>query len=397
MMRTWPILGVSVLLGGCTQDYQVKGAMPDVDPGDVTDCGFTQIEDTDFYRYDCNPVFTTTGEDWAESIGSTAFLVTDVMGHPFYQMWYNGSRLIGANDSDESVGYAISAQGTDWEALQSNPVMDTPGGNAWDGDSIDGMSVIWDPYTEQYVMMYQGINFSTSNIGLGVATSPTGQEWTRLPNNPIVDMTASAGYGYGYDGESWCWPLDLTLGGVSGYSGYVAGGPELTFEEILEAMALGEPAVGHCDIYRVAGENVSEWYFTDDVVLEAGESGEWDDSGFIDMAIAEIEGSDGVSQRYMFYIGFDGWVESGVSGFVSATNPHMGMAREIGNYGSEIWAKEDGYMPVDVDPNSTGTAYAVAASTVGSRIHLWVTDVYEGDETGVGYFLFDPNRSDGDE
>ena len=120
-------------LAACTSDYQVHAPV-DVDPASVTDCGFTQVEGTDFYRYDCNPVFTTTGENWAPFVGHTAFHVTTVLGHPFYQLWY-----VGVQNEDEfgnyGLGYAVSDAGTEWESAGGNPLFNNPAGNSWDKDA----------------------------------------------------------------------------------------------------------------------------------------------------------------------------------------------------------------------------------------------------------------------
>jgi hypothetical protein len=40
-----------------------------------------------------------------------------------------------------------------------------------------------------------------------------------------------------------------------------------------------------------------------------------------------------------------------------------------------------------------GAVGAIAAVTVGSRIHLWITDDYDGAQ-GVGYFLYDPHHKE---
>ena len=47
------------------------------------------------------------------------------------------------------------------------------------------------------------------------------------------------------------------------------------------------------------------------------------------------------------------------------------------------FTKDHEWIKVDGD---IGT---VAARTVGSRIHLWVTDEWDG-APGVGYFIYDP-------
>ncbi len=66
-MRSTLIL--ALVLTGCPSDYEVIPAPPDVDPGEVTECDFSRVLDTDFYSYDCNPVFTTSGEAWASIPG----------------------------------------------------------------------------------------------------------------------------------------------------------------------------------------------------------------------------------------------------------------------------------------------------------------------------------------
>ena len=50
------------------------------------------------------------------------------------------------------------------------------------------------------------------------------------------------------------------------------------------------------------------------------------------------------------------------------------------------WTKQ-GRIPVS--RTTEGLVSAVTAQTVGERIHLWVTDAWEG-EQAVGYFLFEP-------
>ena len=117
-----------------------------MDPASVTDCGFTQVEG--FYRYDCNPVFTTTGEQWAPFVGHTAFHVTSVLGHPFYQLGMSACRT---RKSSETTGSAMpSDAGTEWEVLGGNPLFNNPQGNDWDKDAMDAMQVIWDEETAQY-------------------------------------------------------------------------------------------------------------------------------------------------------------------------------------------------------------------------------------------------------
>ncbi len=346
------------LLLGCEQDYEVVPKPVDVNPGDITECGFTRVEDTAFYRYDCNPVFSTTGEDWADTIRGTTFLVTEVLGHPFYQLWYTG---VTDDPSSEAfgLGYAVSPDGTEWTPHKENPLLEEPEDRlAWDADAMDGMAVVWDPQTEQYVNLYQGYNIEgTTPWGLGVATSPDGVSWRRIDANPVVNLSEA------HEGVRYCWPLGLTLGDIAGYTGYVAGARN----------------TGHCEVYRINAANVSDWTPSTDLVFAVGERGEWDDEGFSSLAIADLKGT-----RYVFYVGFDDWEDHDT--YRSALHPFLGMA--IARDGE--WVREGGIIPVH--NTEEGAISAVAARTVGSRIHLWITDDYDG-VSAVGYFLFDPEAA----
>ncbi|GDX79142.1 hypothetical protein LBMAG42_09530 [Deltaproteobacteria bacterium] len=362
--RILPLLWLSAL--ACEQDYQVVATPPDVDPADVTECGFTRVENTAFYRYDCNPVFTSTEEDWLDVIGSTAFNVTEVAGHPMYQVWYSGLIDDGSQFPPYSMGYAVSADGTDFTPYAKNPVMDQGGESSFDADYMSGNQVVWDPESEQYVMIWQGIDdeVNPNQIvnGLGVGTSSDGTKWTRFAKNPVFD------FGSGASAISYCWPLDLTLGDVSGYTGYVAGGTGRDSE---------------CGIYRLNASSLGEWKAAEEPVLDVGERGAWDAQGMTAMSIAQLAG-----QKYMFYVGFGSWTQAG--NYILATNPLLGMATYDAH--SDTWERSDD-DPVPVNNTATGDVGGVEALTVGTRIHLWITDQYgEGDDavTGIGYFLFDP-------
>ena len=114
-----------LLLAACSTDYELKPGPVDVNPGDVTACGFTRVEDSAFYRYDCNPVFSVaaTGDSWAGDIGSVAFAVTEVLDHPFYQAWYVGAPSASVY-GDYGIGYAVSPNGADWESHPANPLLE---------------------------------------------------------------------------------------------------------------------------------------------------------------------------------------------------------------------------------------------------------------------------------
>src|SRR5690606_38062414 len=125
-------LPIAALLAACSNEYSVTQGPVDVDPADITECPFTPIPGTRYQRYDCNPVFSGTDEDWiAGGVGSVGFHAEEVLGHAFYQMWYSTGRV----DGNYGLGYAISDDGTNWTPLEANPVHENPA-NGWNRDSM---------------------------------------------------------------------------------------------------------------------------------------------------------------------------------------------------------------------------------------------------------------------
>lgn len=380
-MRTRLPFGLLPLLAACGQDYDVIAKPVDVDPGDITECAFTRVEDTAFYRYDCNPVFSTTGEDWAYTIRQTAFHVTTVLGQPFYQLWYTGEpKDVTENVREFGLGYAISSDGTNWEAHPDNPLLRDPGQDEWDADAMDGMQIIWDPKEERYINLYQGYSLpvsADSPWGMGVATSPDGVQWKRIAANPVFNLSDPVD-----DVRGWCWPLGLSLGDVAGYTGYVAG-------------VTGTGMNDKCEVFRINGSAPDDWTPDSTRVLAAGEGNEWDDQGFISLAVAKIGDAVG-----MFYVGFGDWVIG--DGYQSADHAFLGMAH-VNSDGK--WERNGDYIP-GISMTEHGRISSVAANVVGPRVHLWITDEYclkeghtvdEGEDcddmSAVGYFLYDPDKA----
>jgi hypothetical protein len=236
--------------------------------------------------------------------------------------------------------------------------------------------VVWDPSTDQYIMLYQGYNLGNNPTtwGLGVATSPDGREWSLLPNNPVVDFTSA-----GVNDPSWCWPLGLTLGQVAGYTGYVAGSDAFTQK---------------CEVYPINASNVSNWNPSQNKVYAAGPNGSFDDEGFVSVAVAELN-----EVHYMFYAGFSGWIEQG--NYRSTDNHNLGWAtstdgknwtRGLISSAQTVAGQNPSAGPIQLRDLNTGLVTAVAAHRVDDRIHLWVTDDWDGVQA-VGYYLFDPVRA----
>ena len=357
----------------CGSDYELTGERPNVNPGDVTECPFTHIEGTPLSSYDCNPVFTSTNESWGGDVGSVGFYATEVMGHPFYQMWYTSSAT--SNFGDFGMGYAISSSGTNWKTHPNNPLFQEDP-TAWDKDSVAGQVIVWDPIEQEYVMAYQGFTIGTGEFnwdtfetdngiwGIGIATSPDGVTWKKSTHNPVINFTEDFDIMMGAK-ISPCWPLTITLH-RGGFKGYIA------------ATGADDAMMGQtiCNIYEMNGLDAETWIIKDDQpIFSAGNS--YDSMGFTSASVVELNGV-----QYMFYIGFTNWVQG--NGYQSASNLTVNLATSVDD--GETWVR-DANNPLPI--STSGVASSIAAQVIGSRIHLWLTDDYDGQQA-IGYFLYEP-------
>lgn len=358
-------VGGLLALSACASDYNLEGEPPDVNPGDVTECGFSPISGSVMSIYDCNPVFSSSvaGAD----VTSVGFLSTPVVEQPFYQIWYVTSNTSGTG---YSLNYAISSDGTNWQENPSNPLLNNQPGQ-WDQDAMDAVKVVWDPTSSQYVMDYQGITFPANQLdpgqwGLGVATSPDGVAWTKYAGNPVIDFTQSDPFS---TAPQPCWPLALTRSGA-GLTGYIAAG-------VVDIWS-GQTAP-NCDVYEANASSLSSWQMGGQPVLSAG--GTWDTAGVADAAVVDYNGT-----RYMFYVGFTDWVQG--NGYVSGEHSRLLLATSTD--AGHSWTKQPDPLPVARTDN--GDVRGVGAQVIGHRIHLWITDYYESEGgQAIGYYLYEPD------
>jgi hypothetical protein len=361
-----PLRGVLLvgapLVAACGQEYDVLSHPPAVDPEDVTECPFSPIPGTRFQRYDCNPVFTSSDEDWVQGgVGSVGFHVEQVLGHAFYQMWYS----TGAQDGNYGLGYAISSDGTNWTPLGDNPVFVNPG-SGWNRDSMGAVTVVWDSDQDQYVLAYQGVNFETDGNGLGILTSPDGKEWTEARGGePFLNLSEELG------GVRYCWPLALTWETDIGFRGYINGGKG-AYSDICQVYGYGGPDLDHLSPDEGGP------------ILRAGPD-RYDQKGMASAAVVKFEDT-----YYMFYTGFPAWEPIPNTNFIAPSSTTLNIATSPDGLN---WEKDPANPYVEIslvdNPYRIGN---VAAQVVGERIHLWIDDYYE--EVGasaVGYFLYEPN------
>ena len=320
-----------LVLFACASDYEIYAEKPDVDPGLVTECDFTPVTGTKISQYDCNPVFDG-GEAGA---GSIAFHATQVLGHPFYQLWYT--------DTVGSMNYAGSADGTNWKIHEQSPLFELQQGD-WDQDSVSGQVVVWDPVEQEYIMSYQGINYSNDSWGIGVSTSLDGVTWTKHPSNPVINFED-------YLLDEWeqiqllggivpvgkeirpSWPLTITVDNRGGLRGYVGAS---RWEDVLAA---SDPfgTTGGCspqiDVYAMNGFSAGEWMLNSSAPVLAG-GDDYDLCGMVGASVVEFN-----DVLHMFYIGFAEWEDSQEhDNVISASQSTLNLATS--NDGGETWVKD---------------------------------------------------------
>jgi len=124
-----------------------------------------------------NPVLSSVpGGSWERDVVQHCAVIKD---GTVYKMWYSGYE-----GSNSRIGLATSNDGVTWTKHAGNPVLDLGPAGQWDATNVGGPAVI--KHEGQYYMWYFGRNGFPASIGL--ATSPDGITWTRLVNNPVLDV-----------------------------------------------------------------------------------------------------------------------------------------------------------------------------------------------------------------
>jgi predicted GH43/DUF377 family glycosyl hydrolase len=129
-------------------------------------------------RHPDNPVMNAAPGEWDEQfIAPTTILFYD----DIYHMYYGGGL-----DYATGFGYATSPDGINWTRYENNPILTLGAEGEWDAVRIaDCMVVRRDTIIHMWYSAY-GENFALYRIGH--ATSPDGLNWTKDPDNPIMDI-----------------------------------------------------------------------------------------------------------------------------------------------------------------------------------------------------------------
>ena len=131
---------------------------------------------TNFIKHPDNPVLengpTGSWDSWA---AHSPWIIFDGQS---YKMWYTGGN---GTPGIQAIGYATSSDGLNWEKYSNNPVLK---GEQIISDLNDACVIKVDG---EYLMFYSwAINSNSYIMGIGLATSEDGINWTKCLNNPVI-------------------------------------------------------------------------------------------------------------------------------------------------------------------------------------------------------------------
>ena len=88
---------------------------------------------------------------------------------------------------NERIGHATSPDGINWTKDPNNPVLDLGPPGSWDDSWVVGVSFV-SFESDTFHMWYDGWDGAYFRVGYATATNPNGRNWTKYANNPILDV-----------------------------------------------------------------------------------------------------------------------------------------------------------------------------------------------------------------
>jgi predicted GH43/DUF377 family glycosyl hydrolase len=293
--------------------------------GDVLIDGYCTF--FDWGKYVGNPVFSPgAAGEWDDTITIGTVLEDDEEPVDKYKMWYIGGET--SAGEGVSVGYATSSDGIDWVTYSNNPVMTH--GSTWDINGIETITVIKDGAT--YKMWYEGEDISGDNT-IGYATSSDGINWESYSGNPVFSVAwdnagtkepwvikdgplykmwytsqseseiSSIGLATSSDGIIWqrqgAGPVMSPS--LSWESGEGFGNPRVIKNQSGYTMVYcAHDQSGNIRIGHATSSDGIAWTKNDNPILEAGAGNDWDSLGIGPDAIVEDD-----SNFKLWFIGAD--------------------------------------------------------------------------------------------
>ncbi len=198
-----------------------------------------------------------------------------------------------------------------------NPVIPLGGFDTWDHGAVwaPTISVI----NDTFYLTYQGTrDYNSRTMGVGLATSLDGHNFTKSPSNPILS------------------------GDESGFDSYAVGGGPLIYDNgiwyLYYSGLAAPPNIPGNIISRATADNPhGPWTRSNDSLLTVGNNGAWDDKVVHPLQILPTD-----TGLVMYYMGSDDW-------YPNAFKTQIGLATSTD--GGQTWIKYD-------DPTTTDPPYS---------------------------------------
>ncbi len=165
--------------------------------------GFAKSQDgVNWVRVSDKPVLIAE-EPWEKTSVMCPHVIWDSEENVF-KMWYSAGEQYEPN----AIGYAVSADGLNWEKSNLNPVFTADKDKAWEQHKVAGCQVI--KMDNWYYMFYIGY-YDEHRAQIGVARSRNGLgDWQRHEENPLIYPGEETWDGEAcykpyaiFDGEKW--------------------------------------------------------------------------------------------------------------------------------------------------------------------------------------------------
>ena len=258
---------------------------------------------TEWTKYSENPVLDLGADgEWDDTHVADPSVI---LNNDVYQMWYEGH-----DGSNWRIGYATSDDGITWTKHHNNPVLDLGADGEWDDQSAGDPTVLFD--NGIYKMWYKGNDGATWRIGY--ATSDDGINWTKHPSNPILNLgddgewddthvgdpcvlldnnvyrmwyrgndvsNTRIGYATSDDGINWTkYPNNpvLDLGSDGAWDDANHEKPSVLLDnEVYKIWYSGSDGTNWRIGYAVSLDGISWTKYAQNPVVDLGADGEWDD------------------------------------------------------------------------------------------------------------------------
>jgi len=300
-----------------------------------------------------------------------------------YKMWYSGTNnASGTSVRNSQIGYATSNDGISWSrSSSSTPVLSLGASGAWDSYNIFLPAVVKVNDTD-YRMWFTGVNAtSTSNPGIGYATSTDGITWTKYKNPDVSGTPYNDSTPVVWPGNAGSWKAQRAYGATVIQDGSYF---RMWFSG-LETDSCGGKRIGFAN-----SQDGKRWWgeYQGNPVIFSGSSGQFNDCQSDQPMVVK----NGTKQYEMWFVGTNssnvttiGMTKSSTyeSSSLSVNFAHIASINSPGGKGILTAMSVEGVNPVDI---------SVLKVEGGGYAHTYFVNEFYNDQ-GTQYLAYSEAKS----